>query len=123
MVVVDLKMPKQSMMVGKNNNHIEPYDQAKLVVIDKGHVHLAQTSFILAETTSIGRNEHNDIIIEDAFVSYEHATINKYKQGYWLADLHSTNKTYRNSQPVIEDVLLQNGDVIKIGAVTFSFEG
>ena len=79
--------------------------------------------FILGNTISIGRSEQNEVMIDDAFVSHEHAIINKTKQGYWLTDLKSTNKTYLNNQPVITEILLKNGDLIKIGAVTFRFEG
>lgn len=119
----DLKIPSQNGVLGQRNNNSASYYQGKLLVVDSGHIKLKQTIFVLGETISIGRNEHNDIIVDDVFVSYEHANINRNKQGYWLTDLNSTNKTYLNSQPVAEGVLLQNGDRIKIGAVTFSFEG
>ena len=123
MISIDLKMPKQRALLEQQNNNSASYYQGKLVVVDSGHIKLAQTSFPLGEAISIGRNEHNEIIIDDAFVSYEHASINRNKQGYWLNDLNSTNKTYLNNQPLIKGVLLRNGDQIKIGAVTFSFEG
>ena len=97
--------------------------QAKLVVIDSGHVKLAQSSFLLDETLYIGRSESNGIIIDDSFVSHEHASINKYQQSYWLTDLNSTNKTYLNGQPITETMLLKNNDLVKIGPVTFSFKG
>lgn len=122
MIYRDLRFPKQSVDQGKNQHNLSPYSQGKLVVVESGHIKLAETVFILGETVSIGRNEHNEIMIDDAFVSYEHANINRNKQGYWLVDLNSTNKTYLNHQLVVERVLLQNGDLIKIGAVTFSFE-
>ena len=122
MVSKDLNKPSQRVLEQRNISSVSYY-QGKLLVVDSGHVKLTQTSFILGETISIGRNEHNEIIIDDAFVSYEHASINKNKQGYWLTDLNSTNKTYLNNQPLVEGTLLKNGDLIKIGAVTFSFEG
>jgi hypothetical protein len=123
MISKDLKVPKQSVALGQDHISSVNYHQGKLLVVDSGHIKLAQTSFILGETISIGRNEHNEIIVDDAFVSYEHASISRNKQGYWLTDLNSTNKTYLNSQPVEKGILLKNGDLIKIGAVTFSFEG
>lgn len=123
MVYRDFKISGQVVLVGQNNNNIAVDYQGKLVVVDNGHIKLSQTVFFLGETVSIGRNEDNEIIVDDVFVSYEHANINKNKQGYWLTDLNSTNKTYLNSRPIVERVLLQNGDLIKIGAVTFSFEG
>jgi hypothetical protein len=115
---------------GQNNsfvkaeiNNSELYKRAKLLVVDRGHIKLAQTSFFLDDTIYLGRNEQNGIIIDDSFVSHEHASINKDQHGYWLTDLHSTNKTYLNGQPIAEATLLKNGDLIKIGAVTFSFKG
>jgi pSer/pThr/pTyr-binding forkhead associated (FHA) protein len=97
--------------------------QAKLLVVDSGHVKLAQTSFPLDETVYIGRSENNGIVIDDFFVSHEHASINRYQHEYWLTDLNSTNKTYLNGQPITETILLKNSDLIKVGAVTFSFKG
>lgn len=123
MVSTDLIKPRHSTAENSSNHSSASYYKGKLSVVDSGHLTLAQTVFILGETISIGRNEHNEIIIDDAFVSYEHANINRNKQGYWLTDLNSTNKTYLNCQPITERVLLKNGDIIKIGAVTFRFEG
>ena len=123
MVYKDLKQPRQSAVGEGRTTSSASYYQSKLLVVDSGHLTLLQTSFILGETLSIGRDEHNEIILDDAFVSYEHASINRNKKGYWLTDLNSTNKTYLNNQPVMEGTLLKNGDLIKIGAVTFSFEG
>lgn len=124
MIYKDLKMPRQSMeAIGSKDIPKKGQLSGKLVVVDSGHIKLAETVYILNESVSIGRNEHNEIIIDDAFVSYEHANINRNKQGYWLVDLNSTNKTYLNHQLVSERILLKNGDLIKIGAVTFSFEG
>lgn len=124
-VSVDLIKPKQVVAAAEesgSNRSVSDY-KGKLIVVDSGQLILKQTIFMLSETISIGRNEHNEIMIDDAFVSYEHATINRNKQGYWLNDLNSTNKTYLNRQPITESVLLKNGDIIKIGAVTFRFEG
>ena len=122
MISNDLNMHKRALL-GQENENSENVYHGKLVVVNSGSIKLVKTSFVLSEIMSIGRNEHNDIVIDDAFVSYEHASINRNKQGYWLTDLNSRNKTYLNNQPIIEGVLLKNGDLIKIGAVTFSFEG
>lgn len=96
--------------------------QAKLVVLDAGQLRLGRSEFILGETISIGRHDGNDIVINENFVSHEHACITRYKHGFWLTDLHSTNGTYLNNQPVKEEVQLKTGDLIKIGAVSFRFE-
>ncbi len=103
-------------------NEMSSRNQAKLSVVDNGKISLAGDIFPLGETILIGRSETNDIVIDDSFVSYEHACIARHKQGYWLTDLNSTNRTYLNGRQITEDVLLESGDIIKIGAVTFKFE-
>lgn len=101
---------------------VQEASQAKLVVVDAGPVRLSRPEFILGETVSVGRHEGNDIVINDSFVSHEHACITRYKQGFWLSDLHSTNGTFLNNQPVKEEVQLKAGDLVRIGAVSFRFE-
>jgi pSer/pThr/pTyr-binding forkhead associated (FHA) protein len=101
---------------------VNSQEQAQLVVLDAGHVKLSQSTFTVGETASIGRYEGNDIVVNDNFVSHEHACITRYKHGFMLADLHSTNGTLLNNRPVKEEIMLKNGDLIAIGAVTFRFE-
>lgn len=93
-----------------------------LRVVDDGGIPLGAASFDLGETTSIGRNQANDIIINDNFVSHEHACISEYKGQYLLSDLNSTNHTYLNGHPIDGEVALTPGDIITIGAVTFKYE-
>lgn len=118
----DLRKPS-NLAAQQKSDYLVHEEQGKLVVVDHGSLKLRKRQFILGNTISIGRSEQNEVMIDDAFVSHEHAIINKTKQGYWLTDLKSTNKTYLNNQPVITEILLKNGDLIKIGAVTFRFEG
>jgi hypothetical protein len=95
---------------------------AELKVIESDTTALQGKVFHLGEATTIGRGEHNDIRIDDGFVSHEHSCITRYKDKYWLADLQSTNHTYLNGQHVTDEVMLESEDVIKIGTVTFKFE-
>lgn len=121
---MDLNQPElRRSFIGNQPDKSDAHKRAELVIIDSGHIKFAQHNFFLDDMTYIGRSEQNGIIIEDSFISHEHASISKGQQGYWLADLHSTNKTYLNGQPIYEATLLKNGDLIKIGAVTFSFKG
>lgn len=94
----------------------------RLVVIADKQALLSQTSFVITDSLTIGRSEHNDLVINDSFVSHEHACISKSKHNYLLADLNSTNGTLVNGQPIEEEIALADGDVIQIGAVTLTFE-
>jgi pSer/pThr/pTyr-binding forkhead associated (FHA) protein len=97
-------------------------ETARLVVADAGGVAMSRGEYALGETVSIGRGEENDIVVADSFVSHEHALITHYKRGFWLTDLKSTNGTLHNNRRVADEVLLKNGDLIAVGAVTFRFE-
>lgn len=102
--------------------YFERKDHAVLILANPSNAGSLQQTYTLNEITSIGRKESNDIIIDEAFVSSEHAFIEKYKQDYWLTDLNSTNGTYVNDCRISQKVLLQNDDLIKIGAASFRFE-
>jgi hypothetical protein len=97
-------------------------EAARLVVVDAGNVAMSRGEYDLGETVSIGRGEENDIVVADNFVSHEHALITRYKHGFWLTDLKSTNGTLHNNRRVADEMLLKNGDLIAVGAVTFRFE-
>jgi len=80
--------------------------------------------FPLKTTTTIGRNlEQNTIVIQDTFVSAEHALIQRYKDCYWISDLSSTNGTFVNGNRIEDEMALTPGDMIKIGSVVLHFEG
>lgn len=106
----------------KGSTHLVFEHDPKLLILQKGNIKAGQNQFVLGETFSIGRGENNDIVINDSFVSLEHACITKYKHGYWLADLNSTNGTILNGKEITGEVVLNSGDEIKIGDATFKFE-
>lgn len=71
--------------------------------------------FPLTPLMSIGRSTTNSIVLEDEYVSNEHALIS-YKDGkWWLEDLGSRNGTLLNDLPVTERTLIVSGDNITIG--------
>lgn len=94
----------------------------RLVLIDDEKALLSQAVYPIAENLAIGRSQNNDLVINDTFVSHEHACISKSKQTYLIADLSSTNGTLLNGQRIVEETALVDGDVIQIGAVTLKFE-
>ena len=123
MIYLDLKTP--ALAAGQMNS--QPFseyktEKSRLLVLESGDQSLAGRSYIVEETLSIGRSEHNDISIHDTYASHEHACVTKIKKNYWLYDLNSTNGTFLNGKRVDREEVLKDGDIIKIGTVTFKFE-
>jgi pSer/pThr/pTyr-binding forkhead associated (FHA) protein len=72
------------------------------------------------EVTTIGRNEDNDIQIDNPGVSAHHARIVREGERYFIEDTNSTNGTHVNSEPVSRQQL-QYGDMISILKHTLKF--
>jgi hypothetical protein len=91
---------------------------ARLVVLDAGKTSLvAGDSLALGPTTSLGRSGQSTIVLDDTFVSTDHAVITFRGGRWWLTDLGSTNGTLLNQRPVQGEVGLNGGDVVAIGDV------
>jgi pSer/pThr/pTyr-binding forkhead associated (FHA) protein len=73
------------------------------------------------QPVSLGRGSTNSILVDDKVASRQHAEIHHEARGYVLYDLHSSNGTKVNGQP-IQSHVLENGDVIVIGEQTFVFQ-
>ena len=93
------------------------------LVLTEAAAGLIPQEFPITESLSIGRNGNNDVIVNDAFVSAEHACLTVTKKGCILTDMNSTNGTFVNGAKIDVEVLLSSGDRITIGPVTFRFEG
>ena len=74
-----------------------------------------------APAVRIGRSLDNDIVLAEDPVSAEHCVLEREGSSFRLRDLGSTNKTFVNGRKV-EDVVLRNGDEIRVGPITFVFE-
>jgi hypothetical protein len=87
--------------------------QARFVV---RHGPTAQQEYPLhVDTTTIGREAANDIIINDPEISRRHAIV-KSQAGRWMIeDLGSTNGTYVNGQRLNQPRELYNNDIVDIG--------
>lgn len=80
------------------------------------------TSLALDAIATIGRDVNNAIVVEDQFVSAEHAILTFRGRAWYLEDLASTNGTFVNGAPVDGVVPLGYGDVIQIGQVRLRLE-
>jgi|TARA_B100002003_G_C14032543_1_gene497691 pSer/pThr/pTyr-binding forkhead associated (FHA) protein len=70
---------------------------------------------ITGDQIKIGRDEDNDIVIDNAAVSRHHAKIKRAGDGYVVEDLGSTNGTFVNENRITQQEKLQDGDIVIVG--------
>ena len=80
------------------------------------------TSLALDAIATIGRDVNNAIVVEDQFVSAEHAILTFRGRAWYVEDLGSTNGTFVNGAPVDGVVPLGFGDVVQVGGVRLRLE-
>lgn len=76
----------------------------------------------LATVTSIGRNTRNTIVLEDSFVSSEHALLTWRDNQWWLEDLNSRNGTLLNDVVITDPIVVSAGDIITLGEIRMKLE-
>ena len=75
----------------------------------------------IGQNVTIGRNESNDIVIDNLAVSANHARIESVSASFIIKDLGSTNGTFVNEK-LVSAHGLKNKDVILIGKHTLIFD-
>lgn len=75
----------------------------------------------IGQSVTIGRNESNDIVIDNLAVSANHARIESVSASFIIKDLGSTNGTFVNEK-LVSAHGLKNNDVILIGKHTLIFD-
>lgn len=75
----------------------------------------------IKDNVILGRDPRCQVLIASREVSAQHARITRVGDRYYLEDLRSRNGSYLNEKPV-EREALKDGDVVRIGRVTFRFE-
>ena len=88
-----------------------------LTILLKFNDNLLKTIETDKDVVTIGRNESNDIHIDNLSVSKQHAKILRDKGGYILEDLKSTNGTDLNEES-ISRAALSDRDPVTIGKHT-----
>jgi len=74
------------------------------------------------QTTKIGRNQENDIIIKNSFVSKFHCEIIHLANDYIIKDLGSRNGTFVNGEKIPGEVTLKNHDVLTFNSTKPMFK-
>lgn len=68
----------------------------------------------------VGRDIACNCTLDNTTVSAQHARL-YFRQGqWWIDDLHSTNGTFLNQEPVRLPTVLTSGDQVRCGQVTLS---
>lgn len=80
------------------------------------------TVYALNPITSIGRAKSSTIVLDDGYVSTEHALLLQRGGQWWLEDLGSRNGTLLNGVKLAETAVVSAGDVITIGGTVLKVE-
>jgi len=97
--------------------------QGHLRVVSSEKESLAvETLFPLLPITSIGRSTNSTIVLDDGYVSGEHALIIQRGRQWWVEDLGSRNGTLLNDMPLTEAAVVSAGDIITIGNIQLKIE-
>ncbi len=92
---------------------------AKLVIKENGS---EKTVELLAPVMTFGRAPENTVILQDREFSRRHFQIEKTDQGFKLVDLESRNGT-RVNERVVNQALLNPGDLVQVGKTVIQFLG
>jgi adenylate cyclase len=76
--------------------------------------------FLQGEEYTLGKLAYNDFTIADNSISRRHCKFSRWKKGYRLADLRSTNGTYVNGK-LIQKKKLKHGDEINVGRTVITY--
>ena len=93
-----------------------------VVVTSPGGEPAEGTSLALDAIATIGRDVNNAVVVEDQFVSAEHAILTFRGRNWYVEDLGSTNGTFVNGSPVDGVAPLGFGDVVQVGQVRLRLE-
>jgi pSer/pThr/pTyr-binding forkhead associated (FHA) protein len=125
----DLRVPQESFIMAPAQVRGTPRAAAgsavpaRLVVVSSPSVPVGSDHDIGPVPITIGRADENTIALDgDEYASGYHARIEASRDGIWLHDLHSTNGTSVNGEPVEGRRRLHEGDLVRVGETELRFE-
>lgn len=78
---------------------------------------------LLEGRTTLGREDDNNIVLDDEKVSLHHAAVSKRGGSYWLEDLGSTNGTFVGEMRLSSPHALTDGEQVRLGNAILLFKG
>jgi hypothetical protein len=79
-------------------------------------------TYPLLPVTSIGRAASNNIVLDDGYISSQHALLTLRGRQWWLEDLGSRNGTLLNGAPLSDATVVRPGDIITVGNIQIKIE-
>lgn len=97
----------------------ESYMVCRILVLGEGETR--REYLVSSAERYLGRDEGNDIVLDDEEVSARHARVIFTEGLFWVEDLQTTNGTFVNGERILGPMRLQNEDLIKIGRTILQF--
>lgn len=109
------------------NNHVESSKDFTAIVYMADYPDKFTESRIAVDDTTaeihIGRSGNKDVLLEDAAVSSNHASIFTTREGWAVVDHNSMNGVFLNNQKITAPRYIKIGDCIRIAKEYFVFLG
>src|SRR6266446_5537160 len=93
---------------------------AKLIFIDKNFA--GRSYELMLEKTTVGRGDHNTLVIRDKSLSSSHCEILMHGPEIIVRDLGSSNGTFVNGARLNKQGQLKSGQTVRFGAVEARLE-
>lgn len=78
-------------------------------------------TFDVGDELMIGRADKCHVVIGDSYASQVHARVFRKQDSVYIEDMGSTNGTYLNHKKVTSPVMVNHGDVARIGKTEMEF--
>lgn len=112
---------RDALLVRARTDAGRQFGSLRVISSEKGDPGL-DTLYDIGRSCTIGRSPRNNIVLDDSYVSQEHARLVRRDGHWWLDDLGSRNGTLLNEMPLSAETVVTVGDVITIGRVSFRLE-
>jgi class 3 adenylate cyclase len=91
------------------------------VLVERRHDGAGREYPLEGDTTTIGRADDNDIVIDVPGASRHHAVLRTHGATHVLEDMQSKNGTWVNDQRVDGNAYVSDGDVVRFSEAEFTF--